>query len=160
MGLAKSCEGFLNNVVLVKPVYGWGWARFDKPEIPVPAEVNGVPLPLNGRITEFCYHHSELNGAIGKIEAANHIYDSLWTFFYLRVQGMFNFTDEIGYYNIEIGSHPPEVSDEKDWLKFTLGSPIVNGYAHIAESFHLIKKYEARQHEKWEIMRDAMNDQN
>lgn len=108
MGLDESCEDYLNNLVLVKPVYGWGWTRVDAPEIPVPAEVNGVPRPFNCRITEFINYQGKMIGAIGKIEEMTHIYDSLWTFFYLRVSGKFNFTDKAGYYNLEIGSQPPE----------------------------------------------------
>lgn len=158
MALDKSCEAYLNNLVLVKPVYGWGWSHLGNSEIPVAAEINGVPSPFNCRITEFCCYRGNLNGAIGRIEETNHIYNDLWTFFYLRVQGTFNFTDEIGYYNVEIGSQPPKIPDEKDWLEFTAGSPIINGYAHIAESFQQIEKYDKRQIEKWEIMRDAIDD--
>lgn len=158
MGLDKSCESYLDNFVVVKPVYGWGWTRLDAPEIRVPAEVNGVPRPFNCRITEFLYYQNELNGAVGKIVEANHIYNNLWIFFYLRMKGSFNFTDEIGYYNIEIGSRKPDTPAGKGWLEFTAGSPIINGFAKVAESFQRIEKYDERQTEKWEIIRDAMND--
>ena len=158
--LDKSCENYLNELVAIKPVYGWGWTRVDAPEISVPAEINGVPFPFKCRITEFLYHHNRPNGALGRIEEANHIYDNLWTFFYLRVSKVANFTDEIGYYNLEIGSQPPEIVAGKEWLEFTSGAPIVNGYAHIAESLQRIERYDARQTEKWEIIRDAENDEN
>ncbi len=134
MGLAESCKSYLNSSVVVKPVYGWGWTRLDAPEIRVPAEVNGVPHPFNCRITEFIYYQGKMIGAIGKIEKAAHIYNDLWTLFYLRVSGTFNFTDKVGYYNLEIGPEQPEKTDHKKWLEFTSGAPIVNGYAMIAES--------------------------
>ena len=158
MGLDKSCETFLNKTVLVKPVYGWGWSRLDAPEIRVPSEINGVPRPFNCLIKEFSYFQNKLNGAIGIIKEENHIYNGLWTFFYPRVERMVNFTNEIGYYNLEIGPQMPEFPVGKDWLEFTSGSPIVNGYAFVAESLQRIEKYDERQIEKWEIMRDAMND--
>ena len=158
--LDESCETYLHELVLVKPVYGWGWTRLDAPDISVPAEINGVPFPFKCRITEFLYHHNRPNGALGRIEESNHIYDNLWMFFYLRVQGIFNFTDEIGYYNLEIGSPPPEIVEKDESLEFKSGEPIVNGYAHIAESLRHIERYDARQIEKWEIMRDAENVEN
>jgi hypothetical protein len=157
MGLDSSCKEYLNRIVIVKPVYGWGWSRLDAPEIPVPAEVNGVPHPFKCRITDFLHYQNELVGATGKIEEPSHIYDSLWTLFYLRVRGMWNFTDELGQYNLEIGPRMPEMPDGKEWPEFTSGAPMVNGYGIVAESIRHIEKYDLREHEKWEIMRDAMN---
>ena len=160
MSLYKSCQSYLNKMVVVKPIFGWGWTRLDAPEIRIPAEVNGVPRPFNCLITQFLYHLNKPNGAVGRIVEENHIYNNLWTFFYLRVAGIFNFTDELGYYNLEIGSQMPKIPAGKEWLEFTSGSPIVNGYAIVAESLQRIKKYDELQTEKWEIMRDAMNDDN
>ncbi len=95
MGLDKSCENYLNGSVLVKPVYGWGWARLDAPEISVPAEIDCVPRPLGCEIIRFLYYRNMLNGAIGRIAESQHIYDGFWTFFYLHAKGLFNFTDEL-----------------------------------------------------------------
>lgn len=158
MGLDSSCKEYLNRIVLVKLVYGFGWSRIDAPDITVPNEVNGVPCPFNCRINDFIYYENRLVGAVGYIEEIQHIYTHLWTFFYLREQGIFNFTDEIGYYNVEIGQQFPEIPVGKEWYEFTSGSPIIFGFGMVGESFRHIEKYRERQNEKWEIMRDTRYD--
>ena len=137
MSLDKSCENYLNKLIIVKPVYGWGWTRLDAPEVRVPNEVNDVPRPFACQITEFLYQQDIPNSAVGQIIEENHIYNKLWTFFYLRVEGIFNFIDEIGNYNLQIDPQMPEIPAGKEWLDFTSGSPIVNGYAVVAESNEL-----------------------
>ncbi len=139
MGLAESCKSCLS--VVVKPVYGWGWTCLDAPEIRVPAEINGVPRPFKCRITEFIHYQDNFIGAIGKIEETTHIYNGLWTFFYLRVSGVFNFTDKVGYYNLEIGPSAPEKPANKEWFEFTFGSPRINGYSIVAESLQQTENF-------------------
>ena len=136
MGLDESCKSYLGNVIAVRPVYGWGWTRLDAPEISVPDEIDGVPYPFHCRIKELFYFENELRGAVGNIEEVGHIYDSLWLVFYDRVSGTFNFTDNLPYCNLQIGSTMPTLMStlHGEWHEFTSGSPIVNGYCFVGES--------------------------
>src|SRR5687768_13565060 len=107
MGLDPSSENYQGNLVVVKPVYGWGWSRLDAPEIPVPTGVNGVPHPFHCRIHQFFYFQNELRGALAVIEEFSHIYDGLWVVFYTRVMGIHDFVYNLPYCNIQIGPDAP-----------------------------------------------------
>lgn len=138
MGLEESCLSCLGKIIAVRPVYGWGWTRLDAPEIPVPAQIDGVPDPFNLRIRDFFYFKNELRGAVGKIEEEGHIYDDFWAVFYTRVMGNHNFTDKIPYCDIQIGAAAPALSGE--WPEFTSGAPVVNGYCLVGDSLKHIEE--------------------
>ena len=157
MSLDKSCKKYLNRLVLIKPVFGWCWSNLENPDIPVPAQINGVPFSFHCRIRGFFYFEGSLCGAVGKIEEMGHIYDKFLTFFYLRISRICNFTSEPGYYNIEINLQRPKVPLGKKWFEFPVDSLIVNGYALIAQSFGQIERHNVRQEMKWQIVRDAIN---
>ena len=84
MGLDPSAENHLGRLLAVKPVYGWGWSRLDAPEIPVPAQINGVPHPFHCRIHHFFAFQGELRGAVGVVQESGHIYEGLWVIFSTR----------------------------------------------------------------------------
>src|SRR5262245_20506540 len=140
MPLQEACTSFLGDLLVVKPVYGWGWSRLDAPEIPVPAEINGVPRPFHCRVREFFYFRNELRGAIGTIEESGHIYDRHCVIFWTRTIGMHNFIDSLPYCNVEIGS----VAPVGEWPEFRSGSPMINGYGIVGASLEHIKVNEAR----------------
>jgi len=142
MGLDESCKRYLGSLIVVKPVYGWGWLRLDAPEIPVPAEINGVPRPFHCRIKDFFYFQDELRGAAGNIEEVGHTYDGFWVIFSTRVIGTYNFTDNLPYCDIQVGSTTPVLLGE--WLEFTSGSPIVNGYGFVGESLERIEEHDVK----------------
>src|SRR5688572_4246223 len=130
MALDVSSENYQGRLVAVKPVYGWGWYRLDAPEIPVPAEVNGVPRPFHCRIQHFFYFQNELRGALAVIEELSHIYDGLWVVFSPRVIGTHDFVNYLPYCDIQIGTDAPV----GEWPEFLSGSPIVSGYGFVGES--------------------------
>src|SRR5262245_23306620 len=99
MGLDLSCEKYLNQLLLVKPIYGWGWSRQDVPQLVARTELNELPPPFICRPTAFFYFEDELSGMVAEIEDSCHIYDGLWTFSYLAVRGTWNFTNEVGRYH-------------------------------------------------------------
>jgi hypothetical protein len=140
MGLEESCNSYLGGLVAVKPVYGWGWSRLDAPEIPVPAEVNGVPRPFHCRIQDFFYFRGELRGATGRIEESGHTYDGLWAVFYTRLVGTYDFTNNLPHCDIQIGPGVPV----GEWPEFGHGSPIVNGYCFVGASLMRIIENHAR----------------
>src|SRR5687767_1057085 len=100
MGFDPSAENHRCKLVAVKPVYGWGWSRLDAPEIPVPAQINGVPHPFHCRIEHFFAFQGELRGAVGIIEEPGHIYQGLWVIFSTRVIGSHNFVNSLPYCDI------------------------------------------------------------
>src|SRR5262249_16647144 len=140
MWLDESSKEYQGGLVVVKPVYGWGWSRMDDPEIPVPAEINGVPRPFHCRIQDFFYFQGELRGAVGVVEESGHIYDGLWVIFYTRVIGDFNFGNNSPYCNIEIGADAPV----GEWPEFTSDSWIVNGYCFVGVTLREIEESIAR----------------
>ena len=140
MGLEESCQAYLGSLVVVKPVYGWGWSRLDAPEIPVPAEVDGVPRPFHCRIRDFFYFRDELRGATGRVEESGHVYDGLWVVFSTRMAGTYEFTDNPPYCDVQIGSDTPV----GEWPEFTSGSPIVNGFGYVGKSLRRIEENNAR----------------
>jgi hypothetical protein len=140
MGLEQSCKSYVGSLVAVKPVWGWGWSRLDAPEVPVPAEVNGVPRPFHCRVKDFFCFQDELRGVIGKVEGSGHIYDGLWVVFSTRVVGTYNFTDRLPYCDVQLGSVMPV----GEWPEFTSGSPIVNGYGFVGASLRHIEEHDAR----------------
>jgi hypothetical protein len=146
VGLDQSCLIYFDDLIAVKPVYGWGWSRLDAPEIPVPNQINGVPYPFHCRIKDFFYYKGELRGAVCKIEETEHIYNNHWIVFYNRTEGTFNFNDNLPYCNLEIGSSIPQLKGE--WHEFTSGSPIVNGYAFVGASIKHIEEFDARMLER------------
>jgi hypothetical protein len=136
MSLEESCTTYLRKLIVVKPIYGWGWTRPDAPEIAVPNETNGVPFHFRSRIQDFFFFEGELRGAVGKIEEEDHIYNCLWVVFYTRFTGQFNFTNNLPYCNLQIGSSAPSLCG--DWHEFTTGSPVINGYCIVGESVETI----------------------
>jgi hypothetical protein len=140
MALDETCKSYSGSLVAVKPIYGWGWSRRDAPEIPVPAEINGVPHPFHCRIKGFFYFQCKLRGAVGTIEESEHIYDGLWVVFYTRTVGTYDFTNSLPHCDIQIGSVIPV----GEWPEFTSGSLIVNGYCFVGESLRHIEENDAR----------------
>ena len=106
----------------------------------MPAEVNGVPRPFHCRIEDFFYFLGELRGAVGIIEEAGHIYDSLWVVFSSRLIGTQDFTVRLPYCDIQIGSDAPA----GEWPEFSTGSPIVNGYGFVGQSLKHIEANDVR----------------
>jgi hypothetical protein len=140
MSLEETCKDYKGRLVAVKPVYGWGWSRLDAPEIPVPAEVNGVPRPFHCLIKEFFLYQGALRGAVGVIAEPGHTYDGLWVVFYTRLVGIYDFTDSLPHCDVQIGAAVPV----GEWPEFTSGAPIVNGYGFVGASLRHLNEYEAR----------------
>jgi hypothetical protein len=134
MGFEPLIEYYRGSLVIVNPVYGWGWARVDAPEIPVAAQSNGVLYPFHRRIQHFFCWQNELRGAVAGIEEPDHIYDGLLVIFSPRVTGIHNFTTHIPCCDIQIGS----VAPVGEWPEFLSGSPIINGYGFVGESLEAV----------------------
>ena len=84
-----------------------GWSRLDAPEIPVPAQINGVPHPFHCRSQHFFSFQDELRGAVAIIEEPGHIYEGLWVIFSTRVIGTHNFVNNLPFCDIQVGADSP-----------------------------------------------------
>jgi len=136
MGLDPSTEKYQGRSVAVRPVYGWGWSRLDAPEIPVPAQSNGVPYPFHCRVQHFFHFQNELRGAVAVIEEPGHIYDGLWIVVSTRLMGTHDFVRNLPYCDIQIGAEAPV----GDWPEFLSDSPLVNGYCFVGETLRHIEQ--------------------
>jgi hypothetical protein len=139
MGLEDSCKNYKDKLILIKPVFGWGWTS-NKPDISIPNQVNGVPFSFYFRVKTYFYFENELRGAVGRVEDSNHIYNNLWAFFYNRNAGISNFTNKLPYCNIEISLEYPEIRNK--WYEFKRDSQIIIGYCIAGESVQAIAEYE------------------
>ena len=144
MGLDPSTENYRARLVVVKPVYGWGWSRLDAPEIPVPAQINGVPYSFHSRIQYFFSFEGELRGAVATIVEPGHVFNGMPMVFSTRLAGLYDFTDHLPYCDIQIGGESPT----GDWPEFVGGSPIINGYGFVGESLLHIEENDARMADK------------
>ena len=137
MGLDETCKTYLGELIIFKPEYGQGWSRLDAPDIPVPAQINGVPFPFHCRIEKFFDFHGELRGFVGRVEQTEHIYDGLRVIINTRVVGTFNFTDALPRCDIQLGTVEPS----GEFPQFVSGSPIVNGFGVVgATSEHIAER--------------------
>ena len=139
MGLEENCKTHLGKLIAAKPEYGWGWSRLDAPEIPVQAQINGVPFPFQCRIERFFDFRGELRGFVGRVEQTEHIYDDLFVVIYTRIVGTFNFTDNLPHCDIQLGADKPS----GEFPEFS-GSPIVNGYGVVGATFEHIAERDKR----------------
>lgn len=104
-GLDDTCESFIGELLLVNPVYGWGWAGNE--EAPNP------PGPFSLRLEHLWWHAGIRRGGVGMIADVGHRYNGFSAIFNLRHVGTFNFTTKPGHYNIVITSSP--IAEPNGW---------------------------------------------
>lgn len=126
-GLDESVLPFLNKVVRVVPIYGYGWSRVDR------GESMEVPDEFLMQIVRFTESNGERFGGVGRIESLTHEMNGLWVFFQVRHVGQWNFTLRPDYYTLEMGSIDP-----KDWPggKKRVSAILYSGYASIVAEKH------------------------
>ncbi|MBN2019084.1 MAG: hypothetical protein JW749_02530 [Sedimentisphaerales bacterium] len=120
-GLDETCESFVGHLLMVHPIYGWGWEGNE--ETPNP------PLPFKMRLERLWWHDGIRRGGIGVIEDAGHKYSGFKVIFDLRHYGEFNFTTKTGHYNIEIAESCVVENDK--WPLPVVKKGNCGGYAEI-----------------------------
>ena len=152
-GLAESCRQFAGKRVYVNPAYGWGWSRLDIDSpgsaLQTFGQERACPVPFYLHIYFFYEFLSNVHGAIGIIEEPGHMLDGLWAEFYPRVEGIWDFTEHLTYYNIDIGPNAPvlvEPEASSAWPRWEFsGSPRWAGYCNgIGADRKIVERYEAR----------------
>jgi hypothetical protein len=147
MPIEISSAQYINKLVLVWPIIGFGWSRLDPS---APSNQPGVsidpPLPFHARLLEFHNFAGKIAGASGMVEEPQHPLDKEWVAFCIRDRGtdVYNLTTNPGKYNVEVGKNKPVIKIDLEvpmpqWMQFE-GSPIVSGLGFIAESEAWIKE--------------------
>lgn len=129
MGLTEEARQHLNELVLVVPHYGWGWQRTDPGAQPLSYEEAAGPPPFHARIASFFVSADEVRGASAVIEEKGHPVDGFHVCFSTRHSGNWDFSQRIGFYNVEIG---PELLPGTGWPGVT-GKPRLSGFAEIRD---------------------------
>lgn len=113
--LDDSCRNYVGNRALVSPIEGWGWSDDRPPSF----EMELVDLVADDS--------GQLRGGSGRILEKDHKYDGYWVLFSARHQGTWNFTNQLGDYDLCINRSLPE-----DWklhaLEISFGS-VPKGYS-------------------------------
>ena len=149
MPIEKTCLEWTGKTISVFPEYGYGWQKINTtapPPYPYTPGIQG-PSPFHVRVKEFIYEGNEIAGAFGIIEEPNHEFNGFWTAFFGRTDdAFFNFTTNIGTYNILIAPGKPRMT-MKPGLRVLHpdavevdGVPRLRGYAEIALSEEFIQR--------------------
>jgi hypothetical protein len=141
MPIEDSSIQYINKLVLVWPIIGFGWSRVDPNVPPDQPGVSIEPPPLfHARVLELHKFAGKIAGGVGTVEEPNHLLDKEWVAFCVRDRGadMYNLTTNPGKYNLEIGKNKPSIRIDIEvpmpqWMRFE-GSLIVSGFGFIAES--------------------------
>ena len=157
MGFVAACLEFQNQLVVIDPVHGWGWSIVDASQNIPKLSCSGMPVIYDAfdprqygkfksapfrspsyfhcQIIRFFQFQNELRGAVARVQEEGHCLEGQWLVFYTRNVGEFNFTDQQGHCNVEIGVNPPV----GEWPMFTVGQKIHFGYGLVADSKASIK---------------------
>lgn len=147
MPIEDSSTRYLNALVLVWPIVGFGWSRIDPS---APSDQPGVaidpPALFHARLLEFHNAAGKLVGGIGIIEEPQHLLDKQWVAFCIRDRGTdtYNLTTNPGKYNVRVGKSKPVIKIDLEvpmpqWMGFE-GSSAVSGFGFIAESEAWLKE--------------------
>jgi hypothetical protein len=146
MPIEVSPTQYIDKLVLVWPVIGFGWSQID-PVDPLDQPVTAIdpPAPFHARLVEFHIFGGRITGATGTVEEPQHPLDKQWVAFFIRDRGVdvYNLTTNPGKYNVGVGKQRPTIEIDLEvpmpqWMRF-VGSPMVGGFGCIAETESWIK---------------------
>lgn len=126
MGLSEASRGYLDQLLVATPTYGWGWSRVMPSEPALNFGQMSGPAPFRMRVLGFFDFQGELRGAKAKIEEPGHSCDGWFVGFSTRHAGEFDFETRVPVCNISIGP----VLEEADWPKIC-GPGAIVGFAEV-----------------------------
>jgi hypothetical protein len=106
--LDPNTERFVGKLLEVLPVHGYGWtvnrlkgnAYSHKAIVP--------PEPFRVRLARlWSFEGVERRGGVGRVETSGHILDGMWMTFSTRHAGLYDFTDRLAHYNVDISTVEP-----------------------------------------------------
>ncbi|HEY0455809.1 MAG TPA: hypothetical protein VGE41_05505 [Verrucomicrobiae bacterium] len=144
MSLKPVCESYVGKLLIVSPIYGWGWTRLDEgaPSLDYAQVLQAGSFAV--RVHEFFHFKEMLRGAIGLVEQPNHIFDKLWISLCTMSVGIYDFEQHLCP-RMDVQMAPQQPARASGWPEFSTSALLINGYAHIAESEELIDQFRAAQ---------------
>ncbi len=142
MPLEKSCLDQVGHLLLVCPVEGYGWQRYDSGYTSTTP-----PSPFKVRLKELIFEADEIAGGFSVMEEPGHELDTFWVVFFARPDDIrVNFTTAIGSYNVIISPDRPLIKlkpglDAKHPQSTSAsGVPRLRGYADIGISKEVVDR--------------------
>ena len=121
-GLDDSVLESIGDVLLVNTAYGYGWAKA--------GESDPEPLPdFHIQIDSFWHLDGTRRGGVAKVVEPDHPADGMWVVFSTRHVASYNFSDKVGFYNLDIGDGELEPT-ESGWPLLTSGA-VYQGWGEI-----------------------------
>jgi hypothetical protein len=125
--LDESTALFIGKTLRVQPVHGYGWSEHRATGAGYTHTSIQVPLPFALRLIRlWSYEGDARRGGVGRVESPGHPLDTLVTFS-TRHEGLFNFTDKVGHYNIDMSSIEP-TEESRGWPITPVGTRVPLGY--------------------------------
>lgn len=119
----------LDQLLEIRPVYGWGWSRMD---VRKPLDFYDIDAagPLRARLTRLWEWRDELRGGIARVEHPGHPYNGYWVVFWTMSVGTWELSGgPPPRIDVDIGPDEPQFTD--DWPSIDTGTPRIRGYVSI-----------------------------
>ena len=136
MGLEQSCIILLNKRVTVQPSYGWGWCWINEANNTSLSSVETPPV-FHCLIQRFFSFLGELRGFAGIIEESEHIYNGYHIVVSTRIEGTFNFKQNLPFCDLVLGREEPSGT----WPEFPLEAIVLRGYGYVGESIETLESF-------------------
>lgn len=121
MGLEDSCRDFVGRRLRVTPVPGWGWSG--NPEEPA------APPAFGMRLLRLWRDENGWRGGVGEADDPDHPCNKWTVVFSTRHAGLYNFTDNVGHYNIVLTDG--EIIVKRGWPLPAGNSTVWSGFCGI-----------------------------
>jgi hypothetical protein len=131
--LDDSTEAFIGQILTVDPFHGYGWTEAFAEQGEVSHREVDPPDPFHITLERlWSWKEDARRGGVGRVESPGHLLDGMWVVFSTRHVGVWNFTDRLGAYNVDLSSVEP-TSDNDGWPQYPAGSRPIRAYQGWAE---------------------------
>jgi hypothetical protein len=131
--LDDSTESFVGQTLVVRPFHGYGWTEASAESREFSHRSIAAPELFVVRLERLWGTGDDARrGGVARVENPGHLLDGMWLVFSTRHEGIWNFTDRLGVYNVDLSSIEP--STHKDgWPQYPAESRPVRAYQGWAE---------------------------
>lgn len=110
-GLVQGSERYIGQLLLVRPIYGWGWGESYMEGTKKKERSIDVPSPFHVRVERLWSFQDVRRGVVARVEEPNCSFNGYWVTLSTRHEGSYRF-DEVNHYNITLDADEPK--DGKD----------------------------------------------
>jgi len=128
-GSILGAESYVGRTLLMRPQYGYGWVQQDLEGTDKYAAIE-IPESFHITIDRFFSYNGSPVGGIGRVNEPGAVLDRTVVSFSCRHVGSWNFTTNVGHFNVTIGQ-TERVSDN-GWL-LAVGPPGLIGYGQLVD---------------------------